>query len=409
MRGMQIRTPVMLLALAATFAGAALRAPSGEPHSNASKLHAADTVSWSVQTSGVDTNLRGISATDSVDSNGTEHVAVWACGSNGVILLSNDLGTTWKRLHVAGGDALDFRSIVAFEAKRAFVMSSGEGDNSRIYETADGGETWTLEFTDSRKAFFLDALACDGECYALSDPIDGKFVIVATHHYKDWKELAGDGMPAALPGEGAFAAGGTSLAVDNDEGIYFGTGGGKVARVFHSTDMGKTWSVTETPIASSNASSGIFSISSTTYAVNVVGGDYKDPNRPYRVAAYSRDEGKTWHLAAQQPGGYRSAVVSIDGATLAAVGPSGEDVSDDFGVHWRHTDSLDLNAAFVLDIRNAWAVGAKGTIARLVNRKQYLVRDDNHRDDSVLAFASLLTIDGNVVCQRFRGMLLHDR
>ena len=193
----------------------------------------------------------------------------------------------------------------------------------------------------------------------LSDPIDGKFVIVATEHYKDWKELPGNGMPAALPGEGAFAASGTSLAVSNDAGIYFGTGGGKVARMFHSADMGKTWSVAETPIASSNASSGIFSFSLTTYAVNVVGGDYKDLNRPYRVAAYSRDEGKSWHLAAQQPGGYRSAVVSIDGATLAAVGPSGEDVSDDFGVHWRHTDSLDLNAAFVLDVRNTWRWGER--------------------------------------------------
>jgi photosystem II stability/assembly factor-like uncharacterized protein len=302
-----------------------------------------------------------------------------------VILLSSDFGKSWKRVHVAGGDALDFRSVVAFDANIALVMSSGEGDKSRIYKTVDGGVSWKLEFTDSRKGFFLDALACDGECYALSDPVDGKFVIVATHHYEDWKELQGDDMPAALPGEAAFAASGSSLAVNNDVGIYFGTGGGKAARVFHSADRGKTWSAVETPIASGSASSGIFSISSTPYAVNVVGGDYKDPKRAYRVAAFSKDQGKTWELAAQQPGGYRSAVVSIDGATLAALGPSGEDISDDFGAHWRHMDSLDLNAAFVLDDRNGWAVGAKGTIARLINRKEYLIREDGLKDDSVLA------------------------
>jgi hypothetical protein len=100
------------------------------------------------------------------------------------------------------------------------------------------------------------------------------------------------------------------------------------------------------------------------------------------VAAYSQDQGKTWRLASRQPGGYRSAVVSIDGATLAALGPSGEDVSDDFGVHWKHMDSIDLNAAFVLDIHNAWAVGTKGTIARLANGKQYLIRNDIRRDHS---------------------------
>ncbi|MFZ0968588.1 MAG: hypothetical protein WAN13_09975 [Candidatus Acidiferrales bacterium] len=392
---MPIRTQIMLMTLLVTFAAATVRTlkwrvPISEAHSKTRDLGAADTVSWSVLTSGIDTNLRGVSATESVDSNGTENIAVWACGSNGVILLSHDVGKTWKRLHVAGGDALDFRSIVAFDAKNAFVMSSGSGEKSRIYKTADGGASWKLEFTDPREAFFLDALACNGECYALSDPVDGKFVIVATHDYKDWKELPGDGMPAALPGEGAFAASGTSLAVNNDTGIYFGTGGAKAARVFHSTDLGTTWSAAETPIASGNASSGIFSVSSTPYAVNVVGGDYKDPSRPTRVAAYSQDQGKTWHLAATQPGGYRSAVASIDGATLAAVGPNGEDVSNDFGVHWKHTDSIDLNAVFVLDLHDAWAVGAKGTVARLVNRKQYLVRNGNGngKDDFAFAFAS---------------------
>ena len=392
----------MLLTLVVMFAGASVlsprwrasrlpalsrRAPSSGAYTNVRELHAAGTVSWSVVTSGIDTNLRSVSAADFVDKDGTQHIAVWACGSNGVILLSNDGGKTWKRLHVAGGDALDFRSVVALDVKKAFVMSSGNGDKSRIYKTVDGGENWKLEFTDSRKAFFLNALACDAECYALSDPIDGKFVIVTTHNYEDWKELPGDGMPAAMPGEGAFAASGTSLAVDNDSGMYFGTGGGKTARVFHSADLGKTWSAVETPIASGSASSGIFSISSKS-AVNVVGGDYQDPKRPYRVAAYSQDQGKTWQLAAQQPGGYRSAVVAIDGATLLAVGPSGEDISDDFGVHWKHMDSLDLNAGFVLDDRNGWAVGAKGIIARMVNRKQCSIRNHSPKDDSLLPFTS---------------------
>jgi photosystem II stability/assembly factor-like uncharacterized protein len=366
---------------------AMLFAPSRELRTNAWEAHAADGVSWSVQTSGMDTNLRGISAADNPDSTG-QHVVVWACGSNGVILFSSDLGKTWKRLHVAGGDALDFRSIVAFDAKAALVMSSGEGDKSRIYKTTDGGENWKLEFSDKRPSFFLDALVCDGDCYALSDPVDGKFVLVAAHNGEDWKELPRDAMPAALAGEGAFAASGTALAMDNDGDLFFGTGGGKAARVFHSSDFGKTWTVFETPIASGNASSGIFSIVATPWAVIAVGGDYKDPSRPYRVAAYSTDRGKTWSLATQQPGGYRSAVVALYGAMLA-VGPTGEDISDDFGAHWKHTDSLDLNAAFVLDIDNGWAVGAKGTIARLVNHIQYQIRNDSPRNGAASASASL--------------------
>jgi photosystem II stability/assembly factor-like uncharacterized protein len=356
-------------------------------------LNAADEVSWSVQTSGIDTNLRGVSAapiSDAIaarhsgDSPEAHHIAVWTCGSNGVILLSNDSGKTWKRLHIAGGDTLDFRGIVALDETTAYVMSSGEGDKSRIYKTIDGGETWKLEFSDKRPSFFLDALVCDGDCYALSDPVDGKFVLVRAQNGENWKELPGDGMPPALPAEGAFAASGTALAMDNDGDLYFGTGGAKAARVFHSPNFGKTWTATETPMASGNASSGIFSLVLDAKLLIAVGGDYKDPKRPDRVAAYSQDDGKTWTLATQQPGGYRSAVASLYGAMLA-VGPTGEDISYDQGLHWKSIGSLDLNAAFVLDIYDGWAVGANGTIARLVNHMQYQIRNDERPDDTALA------------------------
>jgi photosystem II stability/assembly factor-like uncharacterized protein len=385
MRGMRVlilTLTAVLAGLCAAAPGAPSRsAPSGELRANARDVGTADEARWSVQTSGIDSNLRGVNAAyisdaiaarHSADSAEARHIAVWACGSNGVILLSSDEGKTWKRVHVAGGDQLDFRGIVALDETAAYVMSSGEGDKSRIYKTTDSGVTWKLEFTDKRPSFFLDALVCRGDCYALSDPVDGKFVVVRAQNGENWKELPSDGMPAALPGEGAFAASGTSLAIDPDGEIYFGTGGGKVARVFHSPDFGKTWTVAETPIASGNASSGIFSIVLAGNAVIAVGGDYKDPSRPDRVAAYSLDRGKTWSVAVQQPGGYRSAVVSIEGATLGAVGPSGEDISYDRGIHWKHTDSLDLNAAFVLDPHNAWAVGAKGTIARKINLVEIL-------------------------------------
>jgi photosystem II stability/assembly factor-like uncharacterized protein len=132
-----------------------------------------------------------------------------------VILKSVDEGKAWKRLDLAGGDALDFRGIVAFDEKIAYVMSSGEGEKSRIYKTIDGGETWNLQHTDKRKEFFLDAIACLSEtsCFALSDPIDGKFLLLVTTDGEHWNPRPSGNMPAALPGEGAFAASNTCLVV----------------------------------------------------------------------------------------------------------------------------------------------------------------------------------------------------
>lgn len=339
-------------------------------------------VSWTVQTSGLDTNLRGVSA---ARVHGPEAVAVWVSGSNGVILQSKDGGRRWKQLHVPGGDKLDFRGIQAFDAATAYVMSSGEGELSRIYKTTDGGDSWDLQYTDKREAFFLDALVCvsPNDCFALSDPVDGKFLLLATSHGEHWKELPHDGLPAALPNEGAFAASGTSLVVRGAD-IFFATGG-PAARVFHSPDFGRKWTAVETPIAHGNASSGIFSIALTRNTIVAVGGDYKDPGRSEDTAAYSVDNGTTWKLATRQPGGYRSAVAWIDSAALAAVGPNGEDISEDGGGHWQHSDSADLNALAVAGYSDGWAVGPKGVIARVTNKKHLTGEPDCLREPDSFA------------------------
>jgi photosystem II stability/assembly factor-like uncharacterized protein len=307
-----------------------------------------------------------VSAVYAPDAKGRRTPVVWASGSNGVILRSLDAGKTWKRLHVADGDALDFRGIVAFSAASAYVMSSGEGEKSRIYKTTDGGETWKLQYTGNRKEIFLDSIACLSEthCYALSDPVDEKFLLLAMEDGEHWNPLPSDKMPASLPGEGAFAASNTCLLIAGDE-IFFGTGG-PAARVFHSADKGRTWTVSETPVAHGNASSGIFSLARRNKKeVVVVGGDYQIPARASAVAAYSLDNGKTWQLSEQQPGGYRSAVACVDHELCVVVGPNGEDVSlSKISAAWKPTDSLNLNAVVILDLKKGWAVGPKGTIAR---------------------------------------------
>jgi photosystem II stability/assembly factor-like uncharacterized protein len=123
----------------------------------------ADTQRWTVQTTGIATNLRGVSAVHG--SNSSEGPVVWASGSNGVILRSNDGGSSWKQLHIAGGETLDFRGIRAINETTAYVISSGEGDKSRIYKTSDGGESWEMQYSDKRPAFFLDDIVCFTETH----------------------------------------------------------------------------------------------------------------------------------------------------------------------------------------------------------------------------------------------------
>jgi photosystem II stability/assembly factor-like uncharacterized protein len=332
---------------------------------------------WKVQTKDMDTNLRGVSAAWMPVEKSWPRPVVWASGSHGVILKSLDEGQSWQRLHVPGEENLDFRGVVAFDAATAYVMSSGEGEKSRIYKTSDGGTTWALQYTDKRKEFFLDALKCvsEKECLALGDPIEGKFLLLRTEDGQHWSPLPSGTMPKALAGEAAFAASNTSLLFGGPE-ILFGTGGGTIARLFHSRDRGRTWATHDAPIAAGNASSGIFSLARDGERILAVGGDYQEPDHSTRAAAYSADNGKTWQLVAQNPGGYRSAVARVpdDPRLWVAVGPNGEDVSTDSGLHWKQTDSLNLNAVVILDPTRGWAVGPHGTIARFANQIGYEIR-----------------------------------
>src|SRR5437762_33035 len=77
--------------------------------------------------------------------------------------------------------------------------------------------------------------------------VDGKFQLIKTDNGKDWSAIPAANMPAAIEGEGAFAASGTCLVTQGKKNVWFATGGA-AARVFHSADRGRSWMVSETPI-----------------------------------------------------------------------------------------------------------------------------------------------------------------
>ena len=319
---------------------------------------------WILQETGVDSNLRGVSLV--VHRNG---ITVWATGSNGTVELSTDGGATWQKVAIPNGDALDFRGVQAFDKGVAYVMSSGEGEKSRIFKTSDLGKTWKVQYKGKNKEIFLDALQCMDEkhCFALSEPVGGKFLLLSTEDGDHWKEMPRDKMPAALAKEGAFAASNSALLIYRDKELYFGTGG-SAARLFHSPDLGKTWEVAETPIVSGKASQGIFSVVRAGDTIVVAGGDYAEPGNMTKNAAYSVDGGRTWTVPEERPAGYRSALDTYD-AGFVAVGPNGSEISRD-GTKWQHIDDANLNALIFITGKG-YAVGPKGTVAKFQDHNEY--------------------------------------
>jgi photosystem II stability/assembly factor-like uncharacterized protein len=320
---------------------------------------------WTPQASGTNAEFRGLSA--------VSPTLVWASGTRGRYARTTDGGRTWVLESIAGAGALDLRAIVARDATHAWAISSGpaEQGQAKIFRTRDGAH-WKQVFETSEKGVFLDALGFwdDRHGIALSDPVDGKLFVLVTDDAGDtWTRVPADGAPAVLPGEAAFAASGTCLVVQGKSNVWIGTGGGARARVFRSTDRGRTWSVADTPIHAGGASSGIFSVAfSDADRGVVVGGDYAKPKEPFDNVAVTDDGGRTWRLAkGPLPPGYMSAAAYLPGTrgrSVVAVGLAGTARSADGGESWIMVDSVAYNSVAFASRDAGWAVGPRGRVAR---------------------------------------------
>ena len=316
--------------------------------------------SWTAQSSGANVRLRGVSAVSA-------RVA-WASGSGSTVLRTGDGGATWKKLSVTS-DALDFRDIDAIDENTAYVLSIGNGAASRIYKTLDGGATWVLQFRNEDPKVFLDAMSFWDADHGIviGDSVDGKFYILTTANGgRDWSRVPADALPPALENEGAFAASGTNIAVYGKGSAWIGLGAAARARVLRTTDGGRTWKVSETPLKS-GASSGIFSIAFSDQKHGViVGGDYQKEKEAVDNLALTDDGGATWTLV-QGLSGFRSVVAYLPGTTrVIAIGPAGSDYSQDGGKTWAPLSGPGFDTfSFARGQKLGWGAGAKGAIGCL--------------------------------------------
>jgi hypothetical protein len=327
---------------------------------------------WQMQTSNTTADLRGI------DSAGNG--VAWASGTHGTVLRTEDGGYVWQSCSIPpGAETLDFRGIQAFDANTAFAMSSGPGDQSRVYKTTDGCHTWKLVLTNpySPDGFFDAILFLDAQHGLLFGDPSPATMRTPTEYDQDFRlRVTGDGGltwgPVTAPDfprkpgnglhaigdESAFAASNSSIA-SKDGWFWFATSASRVSArhlvvgesMFRSAycagsidpsskECGQPWvdfRNAMAPIIHDSPSAGIFSLHFRTANLGVaVGGDYRKPDAGMESAAFTQDGGSSWQAAKTMPHGYRSSV-AYDAATKTwiTVGPNGTDVSTDDGKNWR--------------------------------------------------------------------------
>jgi photosystem II stability/assembly factor-like uncharacterized protein len=290
---------------------------------------------------------------------------VWASGTGGTVLRSEDTGYLWQQCATPpGASKLDFRGIWAWDAQTVLVLSSGPGDQSRLYQTTDGCSSWKLLFTNPDAAGFWDGILFldrqRGVIYG--DPVPDAArthlvfpLCITIDRGSTW--IPDPKSPQPLPGESVFAASNSAMTA-YERRIWLGTGRARVLRGNGAGD----WLSAQTPLASGNDSSGVFSVAFRDQKHGIaVGGDYRKPEAATGTAAYTSDGGEHWSAPRQPPHGYRSAVAwdAKDRAWIT-VGSNGSDISYDDGDTWQWLDSGNWNALSL-----PWVVGPHGQIGKL--------------------------------------------
>jgi photosystem II stability/assembly factor-like uncharacterized protein len=304
---------------------------------------------------------------------------VWAAGRAGTYTVTTDGGATWHAGVVPGAESVQFRDVEAFSDKVAYLLSIGNGTDSRIYKTTDGGANWTLQFQNQNPDAFYDCFAfwSPQRGVAVSDSVNGVFPDLRTTDGMTWVDIS-QNLPPALPGEAQFASSGTCITTQGGRNAWIVTGGASMARALVTHDGGDTWNAYDTTLFSS-PSAGAFTVDFRNPHDGIVGGGDLDPADPNNAhTAISHDGGQTWTLTNAPP--VTGAIFGLSYISKGSGGGGGNEgrtvviTANDGGAAWTPDEGTTWNSlsgvsgywavAFATP-KAGWLVGTNGRILKI--------------------------------------------
>ncbi|MFQ3212691.1 MAG: photosystem II stability/assembly factor-like uncharacterized protein [Marivirga sp.] len=293
---------------------------------------------------------------------------VWASGTSGTVLRSEDGGNSWKEHVYEKADSLQFRAIKALSATEALVMSAGEGAASQLlkFSVRDG---WQHLYTMEHEDGFLDAIELfpNGTAIAYGDAIDSSyFILLSDTTFSNWKRIYKTPIPGVS--EGGFASSGTNIAIGENGKAWIGTGAGGNANVLISEDYGQSWTIEETPMVKGEAA-GITAIRQKNNYLFIAGGDLAISMEYTDNLFFSDTNGKQWQ-AFDQPltkgAFYGAAINPYNGALQYIVcGPAGADIWLSKALGWQKISSRDLWTVEFIDEQHALLAGRNGYMIKV--------------------------------------------
>lgn len=290
----------------------------------------------------------------------------WVAGANRTFLRTVNGGATWIAGQVPAPDApnLQFRDVHALDDKTAWLLSIGNGRESRIFKTTDAGATWATQFVNDDSAAFYDCFdfwSADSGI-VVSDVVRGEMVVRTTSDGgRTWARVPRGALPAGIEGEGSFASSGTCVVTQPGGRAWIGTTRG---RVVFTTDYGRSWRVSRAPVTVSD-SVGIASLAFRDARNGIAFGGYGGAAKDTLIAL-TRDGGVTWTTGTRPPlrGGISGGAYA-SGQHIIVAGFTGAAWSPDAGRTWTVLDTANYWGLGFAPSGTGWIVGRGGRIVRV--------------------------------------------
>ena len=233
---------------------------------------------------------------------------VWFAANKGVFGFTKDGGNNWHIDSAAvDGKYPEFRSIAALNDSTVLLLSIDSP--AYLLRTNNYGASWQSVYSNHSKGVFFDSMTFKDSLQgiAISDPIDGHFMIIkTTDGGNNWQELKV--TSPAMKGEGCFAASNTNIQWLQN-GVIFATGG-STSRLFISENNG-AFLPKNTPMISGSTMTGIFTMHFENKLNGFIGGGNYLQSDTTTTLYQTNDGGKTWQPIKLPDGAFVSCIKTI--------------------------------------------------------------------------------------------------
>ncbi len=300
-----------------------------------------------------DNGFRAISALD--------EQSLWLASDNGQVWFFNDK-RGWRDCspQYFEDQIIMWRDIHAYDDSTVLILSAGSP--GLILRTEDAGSTWEEVYRDDSPAIFFDAFGFHGPRGLAFSDAQGKYLgmIETRDSGKTWQPWAEQTASLqVIENQGGFAASGSCLKMIDSSEVVIVLGGAEATfkRIGFEQHFNRPL-----PLDAGASSKGAFSIAfKNSDSLIAVGGDYHSDSLSTHSVALSFDGGNSWQLADRWPklqNAYWSAV-SWDTELIVLCSRFKTALSSDGGANWQIIDQ----GFYAYD--KGWFSGPYGRIGRL--------------------------------------------